>query len=1177
MDLHLDGVVLSGKNVLKVRRYLNEPYLWVLADNNEVFRVNTLTRAVEDLTGAFSTYAAGQEFIDIAIVNANVAVVATSTRLLHYTAGSVKVVGAAEGLSGVINSIAFDLFDYWNAKVVLVATDKGMDRYETELSKVTRTDVYNNARIFETSYRNLMYVNNRICGCDYNDVTTRSVDMREHGGGWAGELWKGGAFGNEIKSAYFSRASTGYFHGTSGYNVNEFWATEKGLFQLYFDQSSRLYSPYKHFFQGQSVTKITSIYGLLPFYINSSIEGAQENILVGTKNGLYFSDSRFLRRENDFSFFYCQELGDKSVNDISVNIAELSRSASSYVPAVRCEDGIWVAATDGLYLLRPDYAPYKKNERLNMLGFNIQSGVAEMQICGDTKISLAMGSDPDLFIKWYKDGVSITNESDITYTITQAGEYYAILTDPCSGISKETNHLKATLGTAPTFTFNYPDKLNYCEGSVATLTVDDKPGYRYRWYNQGMLASNNTPILSTTMPGKYRVELTACTDGWVSSKEVEVNFVKVPVPVISADKPAYCTGEQATLTATAPVVSGGIVNSQPYQYQWYRDGVQISGSSATISTLLPGKYKVDVTACAGNTSTSAEFQVSFINITTPVVTANKPSYCIGDQATLSINFINDGTYTVNWMLDGQVIVADRNKTNISTIRSGSYTVSITSNLSNCGVTSVPQVVFFDGTVPTFTFNYPDKLNYCAGSTATLTVDDKPGYRYRWYKDGVLNRNSTATMNTSIPGKYKVELTTCSDGWVPTKEVEVSFIKVPVPTIAANKTAYCAGEQAILTAIVPNVPAGIVNWQAYQYKWFKDGVALSSTSANISVTQPGRYQVEVTACSGNTTSSAEFQLNFINIATPVIAAGKPAYCIGDQATLSTTFVNDGTYTVEWLRNGVAIPAERNKQSISTTIAGNYMVNITSNLTNCSQGSAVYALSFETPPTIRIDRVINTTLCSGQTVDLKATYNGGSVLWSTGETASQISVKNSGTYTAAVSTPGGCSVNDNINVQFLANPVLNVPNATLCRFTNEKITLTAPPGFAKYEWNGQTGTVEYTTGTLGSVTLKVTDINGCTASQTITVTGKCKDIYIPNAFTPNGDGINDKWLIAGLEGDPTVNVKIHSRTGTLLFQSQGYATPWDGTHRGATLPAGVYYYVISAKGSDQLLSGAITIIR
>ncbi|HTK20827.1 MAG TPA: gliding motility-associated C-terminal domain-containing protein [Mucilaginibacter sp.] len=86
-----------------------------------------------------------------------------------------------------------------------------------------------------------------------------------------------------------------------------------------------------------------------------------------------------------------------------------------------------------------------------------------------------------------------------------------------------------------------------------------------------------------------------------------------------------------------------------------------------------------------------------------------------------------------------------------------------------------------------------------------------------------------------------------------------------------------------------------------------------------------------------------------------------------------------------------------------------------------------------------------------------------------------------------------------------------------------------------------------------------------------------LSIPNAFTPNGDGINDTWNIKALLIYPTCNVKIFDRYGGLVYQSVGYPKAWDGNFNGKQLPTGVYYYLINLNDGSPPYSGYVTIIR
>lgn len=83
-------------------------------------------------------------------------------------------------------------------------------------------------------------------------------------------------------------------------------------------------------------------------------------------------------------------------------------------------------------------------------------------------------------------------------------------------------------------------------------------------------------------------------------------------------------------------------------------------------------------------------------------------------------------------------------------------------------------------------------------------------------------------------------------------------------------------------------------------------------------------------------------------------------------------------------------------------------------------------------------------------------------------------------------------------------------------------------------------------------------------------------IVNSFTPNNDGINDYWVIKGLDTYPDATVKVFNRNGQSVFQSQGYSKPFDGNYNGKPLPTGVYYYIIGLKKGN-VLSGSLTIIR
>ena len=108
------------------------------------------------------------------------------------------------------------------------------------------------------------------------------------------------------------------------------------------------------------------------------------------------------------------------------------------------------------------------------------------------------------------------------------------------------------------------------------------------------------------------------------------------------------------------------------------------------------------------------------------------------------------------------------------------------------------------------------------------------------------------------------------------------------------------------------------------------------------------------------------------------------------------------------------------------------------------------------------------------------------------------------------------------------------------------------------------------------LALTGIGGCTVNGSVFIT-VLKSPIVPNAFSPNGDGINDTWEIKYLNSYPGATVMVFDRYGEAVFSSVNYTKNWDGTYNGKPLPLGTYYYIIDPKNGRQKMSGSVTILR
>lgn len=85
------------------------------------------------------------------------------------------------------------------------------------------------------------------------------------------------------------------------------------------------------------------------------------------------------------------------------------------------------------------------------------------------------------------------------------------------------------------------------------------------------------------------------------------------------------------------------------------------------------------------------------------------------------------------------------------------------------------------------------------------------------------------------------------------------------------------------------------------------------------------------------------------------------------------------------------------------------------------------------------------------------------------------------------------------------------------------------------------------------------------------------FIPNVFSPNGDGINDDWQVKFLAQYPNCRVEIFNRSGVKLFESKGYSRPWDGTFNGKPVPVATYYYLINLNNDEPPISGYVAVLR
>jgi len=370
----------------------------------------------------------------------------------------------------------------------------------------------------------------------------------------------------------------------------------------------------------------------------------------------------------------------------------------------------------------------------------------------------------------------------------------------------------------------------------------------------------------------------------------------------------------------------------------------------------------------------------------------------------------------------------------------------------------------------------------------------------------------------------------------------SFDTCAINLNLGNDTTLCQGQTVVLNG-----------GSANSYLW-SDG----STNSSINVSTPGTYWLQAS----NGQCSDRDSINIIFNSAPTVNLGNDtALCQGQ-----TIVLNGGSANSYLWSDGST------NSSINVSTPGTYWLQASNG--QCSDRDSINII-FNSAPTVNLGN--DTTLCQGQTIVL----NGGSAnsyLWSDGSTNSSFNVSTPGTYWLQASN-GECSDRDSINIIFNSAPTVNLGNdTTLCQ--GQTVTLNV--GLAtSYLWSNGSTASSINVSQQGAFWVEVR--NNCLVnSDTIVINFKdCDcDVYIPNAFTPNMDNLNDTFLSISNCEFLEYKLKIFNRWGEKIFETNSSIESWNGTYLGEIAPIGVYVYLVTyqfEKENRKKKCGTINLIR
>ncbi|MFW5659621.1 MAG: gliding motility-associated C-terminal domain-containing protein, partial [Bacteroidota bacterium] len=371
------------------------------------------------------------------------------------------------------------------------------------------------------------------------------------------------------------------------------------------------------------------------------------------------------------------------------------------------------------------------------------------------------------------------------------------------------------------------------------------------------------------------------------------------------------------------------------------------------------------------------------------------------------------------------------------------------------------------------------------------------------------------------------------------------------------TEICAGESILFE--------GRANPEPDAWSWvFGNGQTANTPDASTSFDGGGLFPVTLTVTRGGESNSITKLVEITPV--PVDPFDGPVVgCFGEPITLDAQ--NPG-FTYVWSEGGLGL------QQIEVFNPGAYSVTISSE-GDCERSCEVEVEVVRRP---QIELPEDTVVCSADSFRLANTGENLQPIWSTGDTANAITVDTTGWY-RVTDTRDGCSRTDSIFVQF-SQPVsaFGLADTGVC-FPAGDALLLAPQGPTWFQWLSLPDSNRaLQVSSLGVYQLAYRDSLGCTDTTAIEVFPDCYRLPAPTAFSPNGDGLNDRFTLPTY-GLDDIELSIFNRWGERLWQGDPRQQGWDG----GSAPEGVYVWQLEATIDTPSVqrrisrSGTLTLIR
>lgn len=764
--------------------------------------------------------------------------------------------------------------------------------------------------------------------------------------------------------------------------------------------------------------------------------------------------------------------------------------------------------------------------------------------------------DVNLTYQWISsDGSIVSTEPNPPFA--SSGEFTCVATNSV-GCSATTIVSIQEDTTAPTIEIEQSNDLD-CIYENSTLFVNSDFDVSYEWFFEGNPIANEASI-EIDQAGSYALLVTNYSNGCTSEETIIIENQIENIEVNLESTSITCTESgTASVQTTADLANATIIWTGPNNFTANTPDIQVTAS---------GTYQVILTTVTGCSGNSEIFIDADNAIPTLELTSSSNIDCQTPFSTLAA--ISNASDIV-WSFDGFVI---GNSQFLEITQGGIYTAEAT--LEN-GCTNSQTIEVIENTeIPTVEVS-ADTLSCCNSEALLLGLSNLPNTSFEWTGPNGFSSNQESPM-VSIPGDYTLTVV-AENGCSNTTTVEVVAI-MDIEALSANTV-------GTLTCAESTVQLDIIEMNDVSYNWTGPN-GFSSTLANPMVSEAGFYTLTAInqyCCESSLTIEVQE-----NIQAPTIFV--PDYEIACQETtiIAIPESNMTNLDFEWSNNNTF---QSNAEQASLSEAGSYQL-IVSNTENGCTNSTNFEVSQVEPIEVAFSTEAS---CEGTeagsiTLDL---LQGGSgtytIEWSNIATNEfSVSNLNPGSYEYLITDSGDCFESGILDIPVSPSTVFtNIEELDIC--PDEQVLLNPKENYdiqetALVEWDNGSNSINQLISEEGIYSVSISQ--NCEIQvhtyQVNQIEDKARQFYIPDAFSPNNDGVNDTFLAFAAKEVERYQLSIFDRWGNLLFQNQNIDQGWNGMLENNTLKNGIFIYHLQADVKDcrgDIISvekyGDVTLIR